>query len=356
MPIAPRIIILLVLACAASMPAQESPPAKSDSLRTNSGESIQGKFLKLEGGAVHFQTTDIGTVQVRVARIQELVLAEPRKARVRLSVDIRHQEEVTLSTRNGLLVLRDNASERELRLNQLKGIDEVVPAGDATWNIGGRAFVSYVEGNVKNVTLGFRFDIRRNTLFNEIKLFAEGNFLQDRLLKEDQVRRRDFAAGFLYRYNAPFRLTADLTQDYFSNELAAMHYRSITGTGLSYFPAREPDYSWSLSAAATYTIEDLSKKAEDRRFMGARCRTELDTWAENRIIHFRLMAEVLFDFEEMKNITATYEALLEIKFLGFFTLGISFRDQFDNLPVAGRFHHDVTVGAVLGIAWGGKGP
>ncbi|KAA0213650.1 hypothetical protein EDM80_07700, partial [bacterium] len=59
---------------------------------------------------------------------------------------------------------------------------------------------------------------------------------------------------------------------------------------------------------------------------------------------------------ELKNVTALYEALLEIRAFEIFTLGISFRDVYDNLPPPKRFHHDVTISAVLGISWGGKGP
>lgn len=348
------LLFLLILLLAPGLRAGDG--AKADTLRTGSGEFLRGKFLKLEGGKVHFQTTDLGTVQVPVERIEELALGAARKVRIRLGIDVRGQEEVTLSTRQGLLVVRGESGEREIRLSEVKGIDETVPAGEATWSVSGRAFVSYTDGNTKNFALGYRFDVRRNTPLNEIKLFAEGNILQDRKLEEDQVRRRDYGMGLFYRYLAPFRMTCDLSQDLFINEFAGFHYRSVTATGLSYFPVREADASWSLSAAATYTVEDLIRKAEDREFFGARAGTEIDVWAEKRALHLRLKAEVNFDFEELKNVTALYEALLGIRAFEIFTLGISFRDVYDNLPPPKRFHHDVTISAVLGISWGGKGP
>lgn len=344
-----------LLLCAPALSAEAASPPL-DTLRTVSGEFLRGKLLKLEGGNIIFQATDMGQVTVPVSRVAELILAEPRAARVRLSVDIRHQEQVTLSTRKGKVIIKDSGGERELTLGDIRGIDENVPAGDANWSVNGRAFASYLEGNVKNFSLGFRFDVARTTFEHEIKFFAEGNFLQDRLLKEDQVRRRDFAFGTSYRYNAPLRISCDLTEDYYINQFAGFHYRSITGTGLTYFPVRTPDLTFSVSAAATYVVEDLLNKAEDRKYVGARGRGEFDGWAESRTFHFRAFAEVLFDFEETKNITATFEALFEVKVFSYFTLGVSLRDVFDNLPPPSRFHHDLVVTAFLGVAFGGKGP
>jgi hypothetical protein len=348
------ILFALLAACAGALSAEDAPAI--DTLRTVSGEFLRGKLLKLENGNILFQATDAGQVTVPVSRVVELNLGAPREARVRLSVDVRHQERVTLSTRKGKVILNDSGGERELALSDLRGIDEALPAGDANWSINGRAFASYLEGNVKNFSLGFRFDVARTTFEHEIKFFSEGNFLQDRLLKEDQVRRRDFAAGTSYRYNAPFRLSCDITEDYYINQFAGFHYRSITGSGLTYFPVRSPDLTYSLSAAGTYVVEDLLNKAEDRKYFGARGRSEFDGWAEARTVHFRAFAEVLFDFEEAKNITATFEALFEVKIFTYFTLGISLRDVFDNLPPPGRFHHDLIVTAFLGVAFGGKGP
>ena len=119
---------------------------------------------------------------------------------------------------------------------------------------------------------------------------------------------------------------------------------------------RTPDLTYSLSVAGTYVVEDLLNKAEDRKYFGARGRSEFHGWAETRTVHFRAFAEVLFDLEETKNITATFEALFEVKVFSYFTLGISLRDVYDNLPPAGRFHHDLTLTAFLGVAFGGKGP
>lgn len=349
--------VLLVLLCATFAPelyCQDAPP--EDTLKTVSGEFLRGKFLRLENGNVIFQTSDMGQVTVPVGKVGELALGAPRSARVRLSMEVRHQEQVTLSTRQGLVVVSDSGGERTYALASLRGIDETLPAGDANWSVNGRAFASYLEGNVENFSLGFRFDVARTTFDHEWKLFAEGNFLQDRLLKEDQVRRRDFAFGTSYRYNAPLRVSCDLTQDLYVNRFAGFNYKSITGTGLTYSPLREPEVRFSISAAGTYVIEDLINKAEDRRYFGARGRGEFDGWAEKRTFHFRAFAEVLFDFEEQKNITATFEALFEVKVFTYFTLGVSLRDVFDNLPPPKRYHHDLTLTAFVGIAFGGKGP
>jgi len=349
------ILVLIAALCAPALAAKDDPPP-NDTLKTASGEFLRGKFVRLENSQVIFQTTDMGQTTVPAGRVSELVLGAPREARVRLSVDIRHQEKVTLSTRKGRIVIKDNSGEREFSLSDFKGIDENLPPGDANWSVNGRAFASYLEGNVKNFSLGFRFDIARTTFEHEWKLFAEGNFLQDRLLKEDQVRRRDFAFGTSYRYNAPLRVSCDVTEDLYINRFAGFNYRSITGTGLTYFPLREPEARFSISVAGTYVVEDLINKAEDRKYFGARARGEFDGWAEQRTFHFRAFAEVLFDFEEQKNITATFEALFEVKVFTYFTLGISLRDVFDNLPPPKRYHHDLTVTAFLGVAFGGQGP
>ncbi len=350
-------VILLVIALlfAPRLFAGEEPPPP-DTLRTVSDELLRGKLVKLENGNVIFQTTDIGQATVPLGRVRELKLGVAREARIRTSIDVRNQRKVILSTRNGRMILKEKDIEQELPLSDLKGIDEALPPGEANWSVNGRAFASYLEGNVKNFSLGFRFDVARTTFEHEFKLFAEGNFLQDRLLKEEQVRRRDFVFGTSYRYNAPLRLSCDLTEDYYINRFAGFNFRSISGTGLTYFAVREADVRFSVSAAATYVVEDLLNKAEDRRYFGARGRSEFDGWAEQRTFHFRAFAEVLFDFEETKNITATFEALFEVKVFTYFTLGISLRDVFDNLPPPSRFHHDLTVTAFLGVAFGGKGP
>lgn len=348
-------LLLIASLFASQLCAAEEPPPP-DTLRTVSGEHLRGTLVKLENGNIIFKTTDLGQVTVPIGRVRELNLGVAREARVRTSIDVRNQRKVMLSTRSGRMILKEKDVERELPLTDLKGIDEALPPGDANWSVTGRAFASYLEGNVKNFSLGFRFDVARTTFEHEFKLFAEGNFLQDRLLKEEQVRRRDFAFGTSYRYNAPLRLSCDLTEDCYINRFAGFNYRSITGTGLTYFPVREPDARFSVSTAVTYVIEDLLNKAEDRRYFGARARSEFDGWAEQRTFHFRAFAEVLFDFEETKNITATFEALFEVKVFTYFTLGVSLRDVFDNLPPPNRFHHDLTVTAFLGVAFGGKGP
>lgn len=339
----------LLALCAGALTAQDA-----DRLTTTGGDVLIGKFIKLEGGKVHFEAAKVGNVQVAPADIKEISLASAREVKWRTGDDVQRQESGTLSSRDGKLVLKDASGEREIDLSRFKGINETVPDERPQWDIGARLFFGWTEGNTETYSMGFRFDIKRTTKHNQNILYGEGNYLQDRLLDEDQVRRRDFAFGYAYRYIFDFNLTIDVTEDLYFNELAGFHWRSVTGVGPGYFIVRQPKTTLHAGAHLTYTYEDQMNGAEDRGYIGARARGEFETFQLDDNLHIKAVSEILFDFDETKNLVVNNSLLVEYKFAGYFTAGMLLRHTWDNIPPEGFRHHDFNFLFTLGFSWGGR--
>ncbi len=326
----------------------------ADKLTTTGGDVLVGKFIKLEAGKIFFEAEKVGAVQVAAADVKELQLDSAREVKWRTGDDAQKQETGTLFWRDGKLMLKDATGEREISLPNFKGINETVPDLRPKWDIGARLAFGWTEGNTQTYTLSARFDIKRETAVNEMKLFGEANYLQDRLLEEDSVRRRDFAVGYSYRYVFSFRLTIDFSEDLTFNELAGYHFRSVTALGVGYFFIRNDTTSLHAGAAATYTYEDQMNGAEDRGYFGARLRAEFETFQFDRTLHLKAKSELLFDFDETKNLVVNSEFLGEYKFLSYFTAGLLIRHTWDNIPPQGFFHHDFSFLFTIGFSWGGR--
>lgn len=327
----------------------------ADELTTTDGDRLVGTFEKLEGGVVFFNTDSSGVVEVPEDKVESLTLDEERKVRLRFSDDVQVQEEATIYMREGRLYYRNADADEELDLGAVQGIDEAVPDTRPKWTISAIGSLAWTEGNTETVSLGYRFDIKRETEHNFQNLFATGSYFQDRSLEQDSVRERKHHIGYLYRYIFDFRLTIDLTQDFYFNEFAGYNYRSITGFGPGYYIFLEDKLSWHVAAHVTYTYEDQLGGAEDRGYWGARLRTEFDWVSEDDTLHVHYKGELLFDFDEVKNVQGNQALLVEYSFLQYFRAGLLIEHQWDNLPPEEFEKHDLRIAVTVGFRWSGRG-
>lgn len=330
-------------------------PCFADELVTTEGSTFNGTFTKLEDGHVFFTDKAAGEVKVPVAKVASLSLDGEKQARIRRGMDIDFQEEVTLSTKDGGIVVRakDGVTETTT-LAALRGVNETVPDRRPLWTASLLGSFGWTDGNTKTYSMGFRGDLKRETEFNFQGLYAEGNYLQDRNIEEDPVRRRDYAAGYFYRYIFKFNLTIDLTEDVTWNELAGYHWRSITGFGPGYYIIREEHQSLHAGMALTYTYEDLMFGAEDRSYWGLRFRAEYDhVWPEKNT-HLNARSDLLLDFDEFKNVVLNNTLLVETKPVPWLSAGLLVRHTWDNMPVPGFKQHDFSLLFTLGISWSGR--
>ena len=340
-------LILLLLFCA---------PLLADELTTTDGDTFVGKFEKLENGEVHFTTDSIGLVKIPVDKVEALDLDEARDVRVRTGDNIKDQQNATLRTVDGEIVVELEAGELEVEsLAGIKGIDETLPDERAKWDVSALGMFAWTEGNTRTYTLGMRFDIVRETKHNWMTLFGRGSYFQDRNLEEDSVRERKYHFGYYYRYIFDFNLTIDFTQDLYFNEFAGYHYRSVTGLGPGYYILREEKLSWHVGAHLTYTYEDQMNGAEDRGYIGARLMTEFDWKSPSGSFHVNYKGALLFDFDETKNLTGTQSLLIEHNFMTYFTAGLLIEHAWDNLPPPKFKHHDFRFTLTLGFSWSGRG-
>ncbi|MBK9975221.1 MAG: DUF481 domain-containing protein [Planctomycetes bacterium] len=347
----PRFLVLILTAAlfAAALCA-------ADEMTTTDGSKLVGKFDKLEAGMVHFTDASAGALKVPLDKVATLTLEGERKVKIRRGADVQLQEDVTLFTRDGEVFVRGKDGRDEATsLKKLPGINETVPDLRPLWTAGMIGVFSWTEGNSKTYAMGFRGDVKRETSHNVQGIYAEGNYLQDRNVKEMQVRRRDYAAGYYYRYVFDFKLTIDLTEDLSWNEIAGYHWRSITGVGPGYYFIRNDHMSLHAGAAVTWTFEDQMNGGEDRYYWGARARAEFDWTNDDKTLHVNAKSEVLFDFAEFKNIVINSSLLAEAKLASWLSAGLLIRHSWDNLPTPGFFHHDFTFTFTLGVSWSGRG-
>ena len=330
-------------------------PLAADELTTTDGDKLVGKFVKLEGGEVYFNTNSSGEVKVPAGKVAGVVLDEERDARLRREGDIKSQEEVKILSIDGKLYFRDKDGEQLVDLATVQGIDEAVPDERPLWDVSALAVFSWTEGNTRTYSLGYRFDIKRTTKHNFMTLFGRGSYFQDRELPEDSVRERKHHFGYHYRYIFDFNLTIDATEDLYFNEFAGYHWRSITGVGPGYYLLRQEKLTWHVGAHLTYTYEDQIAGAEDRGYFGARVMTEFDWKSANDMFHVNYKGELLFDFDESKNVTGNQSLLLEHKFLSYFTAGLLIEHAWDNLPPPKFKHHDFRLSLAIGFSWGARG-
>ncbi|MCC6464005.1 MAG: DUF481 domain-containing protein [Planctomycetes bacterium] len=341
---------LMMLVCAALGGALFA----ADELTTTDGDKLVGTFEKLEGGEVHFKTTSSGVVKVPAAKVATLTLEKSLDARIRSSDDLKDQKSVKLASKGGKLVVTDELGERETELSRFKGINEALPDERPVWDLSALGLLSWTEGNTETVSLGYRFDLKRTAKHNFQHLFARGSYLQDRTLEEDSVRERNHQVGYLYRYIFDFGLTIELTQDFYFNELGGYHYRSVTGLGPGYYILRQEKLWWYAAAHLTYTHEDLINGGEDRGYLGARARTEADWKGLGDSLHVNAKSEILFDFDETKNLQVNNALLVEYKFASYFSAGMLVEHWWDNIPAPGFDHHDFRFTFTLGFAWSGR--
>ena len=330
-------------------------PLLADELTTTEGDVLVGKFVKLEGGEVYFNTNAAGEVKVPADKVAGIKLDEERDARLRREGDIKNQEDVKILSKDGKLYFRTKDGEQEADLTALKGIDEQLPDERTKWDVSALGTFSWTEGNTRTYTLGYRFDIKRTTKHNFMTLFGRGSYFEDRLLDEDPVRERKHHIGYHYRYIFDFNLTVDLTEDMYFNEFAGYHWRSVTGLGPGYYIFRKENLSWHVGAHLTYTYEDQMAGADDRGYFGARLMTEFDMSSPGGMFHVNYKGELNFDFDETKNLTANESLLLEHKFLTWFTAGLLIEHAWDNLPPDGFKHHDFQFTISLGFSWSARG-
>jgi hypothetical protein len=321
----------------------------ADELVTSDGDTFVGSFEKLEGGEVYFVTASVGLLKVPVAKIASITLDNERKVRVRLGDDIKQQQEATIRTEDGtLIVVLESGDTPTVTLVSIRGIDEALPDERAQWDFSALGTFGWTEGNTQTYSLGYNFDLRRNTKHIFMNWFGDGSYFQDRTLEEDSVRERKHHLGTVFRYVFDFNLTLDATQDFYFNELAGYHYRSITGIGPGYYIFRFENLSWHVGAHLTYTYEDNMGGAEDRDYFGARLSTEFDAVSPLGT-HVNYKGALYFDFEESRNLTATQSLLVEQSVFTFFSLGLLITHAWDNLPPDGFYHNDFTFRLTLGF-------
>lgn len=328
---------------------------RADELTTTEGDVLVGKFVKLEGGDVYFDTAAAGEVKIPADKVAGITLDGERDARLRREGDIKNQEEVKLLSIDGKLYFRTKDGEEPADLMALQGIDEKLPDERTLWEVSALGTFSWTEGNTRTYSLGYRFDIKRTTKHNYMTLFGRGSFFEDRNLKEDPVRERKHHFGYHYRYVFDFKLTIDFTEDLYMNEFAGYHYRSITGVGPGYYIFRGERMNWHVGAHLTYTYEDQIAGAEDRGYLGARAMTEYDLTSPSGNFHLNYKGELLFDFDETKNVTGNQSLLLEHKIWTFMTAGILIEHAWDNLPPPKFKHHDFRFTLSLGFSWSARG-
>jgi hypothetical protein len=340
------LLILLVFAA----------PLLADELTTTDGDTFKGRFEKLEGGEIHFTTDSVGLVKVPVDKVNTLSLDEPREVRVRTGDDIKAQQQATIRTQDGQLIVELEAGRLEVEsLGAIKGIDEDLPDERPQWDISGLGSFAWTEGNTRTYALGYRFDIRRTTRHNFMNLFATGSYFQDRNLEEDSVRERKHHVGYLYRYIFDFNLTIDFTQDFYFNEFAGYHWRSVTGLGPGYYIFRQDRLTWHAGAQLTYTFEDQLAGAEDRGYLGARLTTEFNWVSPSGSLRVNYKGALNFDFDESRNLTGNQSLLVEHKLMSFVTAGFAIYHDWDNLPPDGFKHHDFRFVLTLGFGWSMRG-
>ena len=330
-------------------------PLAADELITTDGSRLVGTFDKLEAGHVHFTDKSAGALRVAVEKVAGLTLDGEKQARIRRGAEIEHQEDVTIFTQQGALRARwrDGVTE-DLSLAALRGINETVPDKSPLWTASLVGMFGLTDGNTRTYSMGFRADLRRETEFNFQGLYAEGNYLQDRNLEEDSVRRRDFAFGYFYRYIFTFRLTIDLTQDVTFNELAGYHWRSVTGFGPGYYIIREDNQSLHVGLHLTYTYEDLLNGADDRSYWGARARAEYDRVSAAKTTHVNVRSELLLDFDEFKNVGLNNTLLAETRPYEWLSAGVLVKHAWDNMPVPGFKSHDLSILFTVALSWSGR--
>ncbi len=348
MPFIRIVFVLIVLLCSTQLMAV-------DKLETNAGDIFVGRFEKLEAGEVHFTTETAGLVKVATSNVKSIHLDGERAASFRTGGNVKDQQKGNIYSRNGTLIIRTSAGELRVEdLPSIQGINEAVPDDRAKWDVSALGTVAWTEGNTRTYSLGYRFDIKRTTERNFMTLFGRGSYFQDRELEIDPVRERKHHLGYYYSYIFDFKLTVDVTQDLYFNEFAGYRWRSVTGIGPGYYIFKQDKLSWHVAAHATYTFEDQIAGAEDRGYLGARARTEIDWVSANDRAHVNFKSEVLFDFDETRNVVVNNALLAEYKFGGYFTAGLLLEHSFDNLPPEEFAKHDFRLTLTLGISWSGR--
>lgn len=343
------VFVLVSALCVFALPLYAEDA--QDELTTTEVETLVGKFIKIEGGNVFFESATMGVQKIAAKDVTEIKLASARKMFVREGDPNRPKyRQVNLSSRDGKVF----ADDKELVIKDTGFLDSVPPDTRADWSVIARLAFGWTEGNTKTYSLDGRFDIVRTTKHNFMTLFGEANYLQDRQREEDPVLERNFLLGAAYRYIFDFNLTIDVTQDFYFNELAGFHFRSITGLGPGYYFSRRPELTAHMGAHLVYVYEDLMNGAEDRGYLGARIRGEVDTVQLEKSFHLNFKTEVIFDFDDTKNVMWNNQLQIDYGFYEYFTVGLHIGHQWDNVPPPGFFHHDFQFMLTLGFAWGGK--
>ncbi|MCC6573705.1 MAG: DUF481 domain-containing protein [Planctomycetes bacterium] len=342
-------IFVLLICFAAPLLAEDAP---QDELTTTEEETLVGKFVKIDAGKVYFESATLGLLKFDVEDVSEIKLAASRKMFLREGEKDEYAKyrEVTVTSKDGKLF----AGDKEITPKTVGFLDAAPPDNRPDWTVGAFLSFGWTEGNTKTYELDGRFDITRTTKHTFSTLFGEANYLQDRERDEEPVLERNFLLGAAFRYVFDFRLTIDATQDFYFNELAGYHFRSITGVGPGYYFTRSHELTTHAGLHLVYVYEDLMNRAENRGYFGARVRGEVDTWQLEDDFHLNFKTEVIFDFDEPKNVMWNNLLLVDYHFAEHFTAGLLISHQFDNLPAPGFFHHDWKFLITLGFSWGGK--
>jgi putative salt-induced outer membrane protein YdiY len=237
----------------------------ADTVVLQNGDHLTGTFVSADGKTMAFKTPYEGQVSVKWANVKEITTTEP----IFVTTVSKKIVSGPITKTDGTLVVHTSTGTVDVPLAQVKLArsskeeakyqKSLHPSFTHNWKGNAGLGFSLARGNSHATNLTTSFNMRRNTLSDEITL-AESS-VYSTATAADTVTANAILGSARYDINANPLLFGFVSAVYAHDELQGLDLRQIYSGGLGWHAIANPNTTLNIAAGVNYTRETYNGSA-----------------------------------------------------------------------------------------------
>ncbi len=316
-----------------------SPPlaaqaASPDEIVLTNGDRITGTIQTMAEGVVTVETGPLGTVEIKLADIANLVSARP--LRLRTTAGETYERTVT-GIDDGQLVLADPAAGPSGLSITIDDLDAINPPEDPVrWTGSLNLGLALTEGNTNRRSAFAAFDAERRTDLDRMSLKATWDYSEERdATRTWNLSQRRTYGELQYDYFISERLYVYANTTALGDTLANIDLRYTVGSGLGYQFYDTEEFALSGEAGVSYISESYRDTTPDTDTLAARVAYSL-RWAITETTIFLQDVQAFPSLEHSDDIFLIKDSRLRTSLTEAMFAQLQWVMDYDNTPAPGR--------------------